>query len=209
MDISRFIAWLLSKYAHIRTRLQLIGYDDLTISKYFRKQGAIIGDGCRIFPRALGTEPYLVRIGNRVSIAAGVTFITHDGGAALFRDEIQDLQVFGPIVIGDNCVIGLNAIIFGNVTIGPNSIVSAGSVVISDVPADTIVMGVPARPMGSTTKYKEKCIERWKLQRPPDATIEPGATWWTSKNYATNRALLRAHLTQLFADRLQSRTSDK
>ncbi len=186
----------------ISKSLELRKYDDYTIAEYFRKQGAQIGEGCYIIPRSLGSEPYLVRIGNHVTIAKGVTFITHDGGAWIARDEYPDIQVFGPIIIKDNCVIGQNAILFPNIKIGPNSIVGAGSVVVSDVPPNTIVMGVPARPFGSVARYKQKCIERWKEQKPPDCLIEPDKNWWNSRHFEENREKLRKHLLRVFKEEL-------
>ncbi len=177
-------------------------YDRFTIAEYFREQGAQIGEGCSIIPRMLGTEPYLVKIGNHVTIASGVVFITHDGGCWIFRDEIPDIQVFGPIIIEDNCVVGQNAVLFPNIRIGKNSIVGAGSVVISDVPPDTIVMGIPARPFGSIAKYKEKCLERWAEQRPPDVVLRPGETWWNSPDALEHREKLRKHLLKLFKNAL-------
>jgi len=178
-------------------------YDRFTVAESFREQGAQIGEGCSIITTNLGTEPYLVKIGNHVTIAQGVTFMTHDGGPWLFRDEIPDLQVFGPIVIEDNCVIGQNAILFPNIRIGKNSIVGAASVVISDVPPNTIVMGVPARAFGSVLKYKEKCVERWAAQRPPGCVIDPGENWWNSKHFEENRRNLKKHLLELFKDELK------
>lgn len=178
-------------------------YTPSTIAQYLRRQGAQVGEGCFIVPKSLGMEPYLVRIGNHVGIASGVIFITHDGGPWIFRHEVPDLQVFGPIVIEDNCVIGANAILFPNIRIGANSIVGAGSVVITDVAPNTIVMGVPARSFGSVEKYKEKCVERWQAQRPPDIVLEPGETWWNSRHFAENRQKLRRHLTEHFRDHLQ------
>lgn len=177
-------------------------YSPTTIGQYFRRQGAQIGEACFIVPTRLGTEPYLVKIGNHVGIASGVIFITHDGGTWIFRHEVPDLQVFGPIVIEDNCIIGANAVLFPNIRIGTNSIVGAGSVVISDVPPNTIVMGCPARPFGSVDKYREKCLERWQAQRPPDAVLGPGETWWNSRHFLENREKLRRHLTRLFRDQL-------
>ncbi len=150
-----------------RTR-ELSKYNNFTIAEYFRKQGAQIGEECYIVPRHLGTEPYLVKIGNHVAITQNVRFHTHDGGTWVFRQEMPDLRVFGPIIIEDNCLIGENVHILPNITIGENSIVAAGSVVIADVPPNSIVMGVPARRFGSIQKYKEKCIEQWKSQRPPN-----------------------------------------
>ena len=185
-----------------RTR-ELNRYTPYTIAEYLRKQGSQVGENCFIVPTTLGTEPYLVSIGNHVAIAAGVVFITHDGGPWVFRHEVPDIQVFGPIVIEDNSLIGANAVIFPNVRIGPNSVVGAGSVVISDVPPSTIVMGVPARPFGSIAKYREKCLERWQQQRPVDIEIESGATWWSSRNFAGNREKLRRHLLELFRGELR------
>lgn len=187
----------------LRHAYELRKYNSETIAEYFREQGAQIGEHCRIVPTELGTEPYLIKIGNHVAIAQGVKFETHDGGPWIFRNEEPDMQVFGPIIIEDNCVIGQNAILFPNIRIGKNAIVGAGSVVISNVPPDTIVIGVPARPFGSVAKYKEKCVQRWSVQKPPDIIIDPGEDWWTSKHFNENRQQLKEHLLKLFQDDLK------
>ena len=187
----------------INKLLVIVKYNDRSIAVYFRKQGAQIGDGCSILVRSLGDEPYLVQIGNHVAIAQQVVFATHDGGAWICREESPNTQVFGSIIIEDNCVIGQGAILFPNIRIGKNSIVGAGSVVISDVQPNTIVMGVPARPFGSVEKYKEKCIGRWTEQEPPDIILEHGENWWNSKHYKENRVKLRRHLTTLYFNRNQ------
>lgn len=180
-------------------RLMILSrYNNYTIAEYFRKQGAHVGEDCSILIRNIGDEAYLVKIGNHVTIAGGVIFATHDGGAWIFRQEIPNIQVFGPIIIEDNCVIGQNAILFPNIRIGRNSIVGAGAVVISDIPPNSIAMGVPARVWSSVEKYRKKCIERWNQQKPPDCIIEEGRTWWNSKHYKENREKLRRHLINLF-----------
>ena len=190
--------------AYLKKTIIKVRYNDRTIAEYFRKQGAQIGEGCSILIRSLGDEPYLVRIGNHVAIANGVVFATHDGAAWILRKDIPNIQVFGPIIIEDNCVIGQNVILFPSIRIAKNSIVGAGSVVISDVPPNTIVMGVPARPIGSVEKYKEKCIAKWHEQRPSDIVIEPSRNWWNSKYYKANREKLRKHLTNLFGGQDQT-----
>lgn len=195
MGVVTAIAGVLQK---IRKAYELRKYNPYTIAAYLRKQGAQIGENCYIVPTHLSTEPYLVKIGDHVAIAQGVLFITHDGGPWIFRADVPDIQVFGPIVIEDNCVIGADAVLFPNIRIGKNSIVGANSVVISDVPPDTIVMGVPARPLGSVVKYREKCLERWSRQKPPGCVLETGETWWNSKHFEQNRGKLRDHLLQLF-----------
>lgn len=50
-----------------------------------------------------------------------------------------------PIVVKRNAWIGAGATILPGVTIGENSVVAAGAVVSKDVPANTIVAGVPAK----------------------------------------------------------------
>ena len=50
-----------------------------------------------------------------------------------------------PIHIEANVWIGSNATILPGVTVGEGAIISAGAVVSKDVPANTIVAGVPAR----------------------------------------------------------------
>lgn len=47
--------------------------------------------------------------------------------------------------IGDNVYIGAGAKIIGPVQIGNNSVIGAGAVVLKDVPANSIVVGVPAK----------------------------------------------------------------
>lgn len=203
--VTSFISAFRALVSRIRQSHEMRKYNPFTIAQFFRKQGAQIGEGCSINVSNLGTEPYLVKIGNHVAIAPGVVFATHDGAAWLFRDEIPDLQMFGPIIIEDNCVIGANAILFPNIRIGKNAIVGAGSLVVSDVSENTIVIGVPARPFGAVEKYREKCIQRWKIQRPEGIVLEPGEVWWNSKHFSENREKLRLHLLEVFKEQLGGR----
>ena len=50
-----------------------------------------------------------------------------------------------PIHIGKRVWLGANVTVLAGVTIGNNAIVAAGAVVTKDVPANTIVGGVPAK----------------------------------------------------------------
>jgi len=198
-----FLTWiftcLLKGFRKASKAIVLAGYEPATIYKYFRKQGARIGEGCVISTKLLGTEPYLVSLGNRVWISGDVVFHTHDGGVWVLRDNRPSLDIFGPIIIEDNCIIGVGAQLLPNIRIGRNSIVGPGSVVISDVPPYSIVMGVPARPISSFAKYQEKCLARWEVQKPPDVDTEK-IGWGQSKDVQNK---LRRHLTELFMNQAQ------
>jgi len=183
--------------------MSLYKYDNYTIAEYFRKQGVQIGKNCCIFPRTLGDEPYLIKIGNHVCINANVRLHTHDGGTWVFREEKPGLRVFGPIIIEDNCFIGEGSKLLPNITIGKNSIVGAGSIVISDVPPDSIVMGIPARRFGSIKKYKEKCFARWKKQKPTDFEADNVMHWEKSKDVKVIRRQIRNHLIRVFEEKLK------
>lgn len=198
--LGKFISAL---YRSVRHRYRLLRYNEFTIAEYFRAQGARVGTDCRIYIRELSTEPWLVRIGNHVTITAGVALTTHDGGTWIFTDRYPTLQRFGAIDIRDNCFIGLGALIMGGVTIGPNSIVAARSVVTHDVPPDTIVGGCPARVLGTVQEYLEKVQRQWQEQRPPGylADIVDGQTYSAENVHRAKRRdfhLLRRHLERLY-----------
>ncbi len=59
-----------------------------------------------------------------------------------------------PVTIGDDCWIGTHVVILPGITIGRGAIVGANAVVTKDVPAYTIVAGVPARQIGERLPFK-------------------------------------------------------
>jgi len=186
----------------LRERYRLSQYDDFTIAELFRAQGARIGNDCRIQVRSLGSEPFLISIGNHCTIASDVVMITHDGATWLFTEELPTLQKFGTVEILDNCFIGYGAVLMPDVRVGPNSVVAAGAIVTKDVPPNTIVGGCPAVPICSTDEYKRKAIAIWEAQCPPGylTDLKPGARHSPAEIQARKSrdfALLRAHLQNL------------
>ena len=130
--------------------------------EFARSQGVKIGEGCRLLCLTAGTfgsEPYLVKLGNHVSVTAGVQFVTHDGGVWIFRQEHPDIDVFKPITIGNNVFIGINSIIMPGVTIGDNCVIGAGSVVSKDIPSGSVAAGVPAKTLRTAEEYKQKILD--------------------------------------------------
>lgn len=134
---------------------------ELTV-KTARKIGVEIGKDCRfinVTRSTFGSEPYLIKLGNHVTLTKGVSFITHDGGVWVFRNEDKNIDVFGKIEIGNNVFIGLNSLILPGVTIGDNVVVAAGSVVTKNIENNCVVGGNPARKIKTIEEYREKS---WK-----------------------------------------------
>lgn len=146
-------------------------FDKLMLKKdpaaYWRKKGAIIGEDCEIyFDASLGSEPYLIAIGNHVRINSGVKLITHDGGVWVLREisnisNAETIDLFGKITIKNNVHIGTNSIIMPGVTIGNNCIIGCGAIVTHNIPDNSIAVGVPAKVIESIEEYEKKHINEF------------------------------------------------
>jgi len=151
----------------IRVRLA----DEYHRPELFRREGAEIGRGCRLLITTLGSEPYLVSIGDETLVSSGVKLLTHDAGTWVFRHEHPEAGRFGRIIVGSRVFIGADAIILPGVTIGDRSIVGAGAVVTRDVPPGVVVAGVPARQVTSLADYEARTLKEFpSLDVPPQGT---------------------------------------
>ena len=97
-------------------------------------KGSTIGRGSKV--------PHLsyigdAEIGTGVNVGAGSITCNYDGEAGLKSRT----------VIGDDALIGSDTMLVAPVTLGRGAVTGASSVVTTDVEADTVVMGVPARPI--------------------------------------------------------------
>ncbi|HVP22410.1 MAG TPA: acyltransferase [Conexivisphaerales archaeon] len=125
--------------------------------------GTTIGDNVSI--GSLAHVDYNVRIGENTRIEGSVyipplTVIGKDafiGPAVVFTNDPYPMskRMIG-CVVEDGAAIGARAVIKAGVKIGHGSVVAMGSVVTKDVPPDTVVAGVPARPFYSRRVYDEK-----------------------------------------------------
>ncbi len=99
-------------------------------------KGVFLNSGCRFQDQGGITIGEGSQIGHNVVLAT----LNHETDPR----HRQDMHP-APIVIGRHVWIGANATVCPGVTIGDGAIVAAGAVVTKDVPANTVVGGVPAR----------------------------------------------------------------
>ncbi len=92
--------------------------------------------------------PYTCVLEDRVNIAHSIGIVIHSnsliGSGTVIYQNVTIGNAGGP-KIGKNCIIGSGAVILGNITIGDNVKIGANAVVLSDVPDNATVVGVPAR----------------------------------------------------------------
>ena len=91
-----------------------------------------------------------ITIGNHVNIGANVIIMDSDAHSLNYIDRRNinlDLQAKKnkPIMIDDDVLIGANSIILKGVHVGKQSVIGAGSVVTSDIPANCVAAGNPAK----------------------------------------------------------------
>ena len=109
------------------------------------QKNAYVGCNCKISSHSFICEG--VTIEDEVFIGHGVTFINDPYPRSTAGGQLQteaDWTVV-PTRICKGASIGSGSTILCGVTVGESAIVGAGAVVTKDVPANTIVAGVPAR----------------------------------------------------------------
>lgn len=129
---------------------------DLTTVNARIEPGAIIRDKVTIGANAVIMMGAIINIGasigeetmidmNAVIGARGIIGKRCHIGAGAVISGVLEPPSKTPVIIEDDVLIGANAVILEGVRIGKGAVVGAGSVVTKDVPANTIVVGVPAK----------------------------------------------------------------
>ncbi len=131
------------------------------IIQQFRECGGVIGKGCKIYsPKTFKIDygkAFLIEIGDYCKITDGVVIIAHDYSRSVVRFKYgENVGGSAPITIGNNCFIGMNAMILMGTQIGNNCIVGAGSVVKGTFPDDVVIAGNPARIVCTIEEFYQK-----------------------------------------------------
>ncbi|MBC7544909.1 MAG: acyltransferase [Candidatus Sericytochromatia bacterium] len=106
-----------------------------------------VGEATWIGPQTVLDGSGGLTIGHHCSISAGVQIYSHDTVAwALSGGKRGSVQQ--PTRIGNCCYLGPYTVVAKGVTIGDHCLIGSHSLVNRDVPAYTIMVGVPARPKG-------------------------------------------------------------
>jgi acetyltransferase-like isoleucine patch superfamily enzyme len=104
----------------------------------------IIGDNCHIGKNCFFDLKDKIEIGNNVVISMLCTFITHihTGNSQLSKSFPPESA---PIMIRDDCYLGVHTTILKNTMLNSSAFIAAGSLVTKDVTENTMVGGIPAR----------------------------------------------------------------
>lgn len=137
--------------------------------------GVTVGERCRIFSNEYGSEPFLIEIGNDVTISTKVIFVTHDGSLSLIKDHNGRRFKFSPIKIGNNVFIGSGSIVMPGVTIENNVVVGAGTIVTKSLKSNAVYVGNPARKIKS---FDDFYLEKILLDPLPNKTSRESYKQW-------------------------------
>ncbi|MCC6528317.1 MAG: acyltransferase [Polyangiaceae bacterium] len=106
-----------------------------------------IGEGTWIGAFTLIDGSGGLEIGRGCDISSGAQIYTHSSVRRCVSGRLFPTVERKSTKLGDHVFVGANATILMGVTIGDGAVVGAGAVVTRDVPAYTVVAGVPARPV--------------------------------------------------------------
>ena len=124
-------------YAYLRPGARL--GKNAKVGTFVEVKGSDIGEGSKVpHLRYVGDTV----IGRDVNVGAATVTVNYD----------PETKIKAKTVIGDGAKIGSDTMLIAPVKVGKRAVTGAGSVVTKDVPAETVVVGNPARPLRKRKK---------------------------------------------------------
>ena len=117
------------------------------------ESAVVIGDvvmeeGSSLWPTAVARgDLEAIRVGAFSNVQDGSVLHGDPGQPVSIGREVTvgHRAVIHGATLGDGCLIGIGAVVLNGVSVGAGALVAAGSVVTKDVPARTMVVGIPAQ----------------------------------------------------------------
>jgi serine O-acetyltransferase len=158
------LIWHRLAHALWRAGLRLPGRFASHLGRFFT--GIEIHPGARIGRRLIIDHGMGVVIGETAEIGDDV-YLYHQvtlGGTSSAHGKRHP-------TIGNNVIVGAGAKVLGAITVGDNARIGANAVVVAEVPANTTVVGIPARPVERRADRKRATFDAYGT--PMDCALDP------------------------------------
>ena len=117
------------------------------------------------FQAVLRADINSIRVGPRSNIQDGAVVHLDDDFPTMVGElvTVGHKAILHACTVGDEVLVGMNAILLDGVEVGPRSIIGAGALVTGGkkIPAGSLLLGSPARIVRSLDLEEQSRIKRW------------------------------------------------
>lgn len=160
-----------------------------------------IAEGCSVWHNAVArAECQQIRIGRMSNVQdfAMLHVGFHDPTTIGDFCSITHHAVVHGCTIGDDCLVGIGAVIMDGASIGAGSIVAAGAVVLEgkSFPPHSVIAGVPARCIAERDSTRANRLNAWHYHRNADAYRRGEHRAWDGPEFEAWLEAIEAELDQ-------------